>query len=173
MTPSILKKLSGGDLRSIGNANEVVRDIIREPSLFRDVFNGMTHEDPVIRMRSADVIEKVASKHPDYLQPYKEVLIESISKVDQQEVQWHVAQLLSYLELSKKDQKKAVDILENYIVLSDSNIVKVNSIQTLANFTDKNPNLKKQVVKLIKDLISKGSPSLINRGQKLLSHIGK
>ena len=60
----IIQKLTGGDLRSIGKAEEVVEDILRNPSLFTEVFDGMLHDDPRVRMRSADALEKVSSKNP-------------------------------------------------------------------------------------------------------------
>ena len=58
-----------------------------------------------------DVIEKVSSKKPEYLQPFKKRLINEIAKVQQQEVQWHVAQMFSYLELAKPDKKNIIAIL--------------------------------------------------------------
>ncbi|MDJ0691057.1 MAG: hypothetical protein QNJ41_21435 [Xenococcaceae cyanobacterium MO_188.B32] len=36
----ILKKLSGGDRRSIGRADEVVADVCDDPTLFDEVFGG-------------------------------------------------------------------------------------------------------------------------------------
>jgi hypothetical protein len=59
----VLSKLGGGDRRSIGMSNEVVADVIRDPSLFGPVFQGMLSDDPFIRMRSADAIEKITMKH--------------------------------------------------------------------------------------------------------------
>lgn len=88
---NLLLKLKSGDLRSIGKADEVVQDILNDPSLFKEVFEGMLNKDPVIRMRSADAIEKVSVKHPEYLQPFKSKLINHVSKIEQQEVRWHVA----------------------------------------------------------------------------------
>jgi len=49
----ILQKLKGGDLRSIGRAEEVVQDILNNPVLFAEVFEGMLDDDPLVRMRSA------------------------------------------------------------------------------------------------------------------------
>lgn len=57
----ILQKLTGGDFRSTGRSEEVVEDVIRDPSLFAVVFHGMLSDDPLIRMRSADAIEKITS----------------------------------------------------------------------------------------------------------------
>ena len=92
----ILDKLKGGDRRSIGRANEVVVDVLDDPSLFGAVFEGMLSDDPLVRMRAADAIEKITAKHPDYLQPYKEILIEQVARSEQQEVRWHVAQLFTH-----------------------------------------------------------------------------
>lgn len=53
----ILQKLKSGDLRSIGKADEVVQDILKNPRIFGDVFEGMLKDDPRVRMRSADALE--------------------------------------------------------------------------------------------------------------------
>ncbi len=39
----ILDKLRGGDLRSIGRADEVVEDILAAPTLFKDTINVINH----------------------------------------------------------------------------------------------------------------------------------
>ncbi len=91
----VLQKLKDGDLRSIRKADEAVQDILNDPQLF-EVFEGMLNDDPRVRMRSADALEKVSSKHPEYLQPFKNWLINEIAKIKQQEVRWHVAQMFSY-----------------------------------------------------------------------------
>ena len=75
MVNDILKKLSGGDRRSIGRASEVVADVLDDPTLFEVVFCAMLSDDPVIRMRSADAVEKITASRPEYLQPYKTKLI--------------------------------------------------------------------------------------------------
>ncbi len=72
---SLLDKLAGGDRRSIGRVSEVVADVLEDPTLFEVVFNGMLDDDPIVRMRSADAVEKITAKHPQYLQPHKKKLI--------------------------------------------------------------------------------------------------
>lgn len=167
----IIKKLKGGDLRSIGNANEVVKDILNKTILFKEVFEGMMDDDPIIRMRSADVIEKVSSKHPEYLQPFKSRLVNKVSKIDQQEVQWHVAQIFSYISISKKERDKIIKILLSYIKTTDSNIVKVFCMQTLAKFASKDEQIKPKIIKKIKEMIKFGSPAIQSRGKKLLNKL--
>ena len=122
-----LQKLKGGDLRSIGRAGEVVEDILANPALFAEVFEGILDDDPRVRMRSADALEKVSSKHPEYLQPFKNRLINEVSRIEQQEVRWHVAQMFSYLEVSGSERDDIVSLLLSYLDTNGSGIVKVCS----------------------------------------------
>ncbi len=167
----ILQKLKGDDLRSIGKADEVVQDILNDPSLFKEVFEGMLNKDPVIRMRSADAIEKVSAKRPEYLRPFKSKLINQISKIEQQEVRWHVAQMFSYIETSKIERNKIIKILLSYIETDESKIVKTFSMQTLADFAEKDEQIKPRMINLIKGMIKNGSPAIISRGKKLLKQL--
>lgn len=43
-------------------ANEVVADVIHDPSLLGPVFQGMLNDDPLIHMRSAGAVEKITEK---------------------------------------------------------------------------------------------------------------
>jgi hypothetical protein len=167
----ILQKLRGEDLRSIGKADEVVQDILNDPSLFQEVFEGMLNKDPVIRMRSADAIEKVSAKRPEYLRPFKSKLINQISKIEQQEVRWHTAQMFSYIETSKIERNKIIKILLSYIETDESKIVKTFSMQTLADFAEKDEQIKPRIRNLIKGMIKNGSPAIISRGKKLLKQL--
>jgi hypothetical protein len=167
-----LNKLTGCDRRSIGKSNEVVADVIRDPSLFEFVFNGMLSDDPLIRMRSADAIEKFTVKHPEYLQPYKEKLIKQVATSEQQEVRWHIAQMISRLELNQEERASVVEILLDY--LDDrSNIVKTFSMQALADLAEKDTHLRVQVIPLLEELTRTGSPSMRSRGRKLLQKTPK
>ena len=167
----ILQKLRGDDLRSIGKADEVVQDILNDPSLFKEVFEGMLNKDPVIRMRSADAIEKVSAKRPEYLRPFKSKLINQISKIEQQEVRWHVAQMFSYIKINKIERDKIIKILLSYIVTDESKIVKTFSMQTLADLAEKDEQIKPKIINLIKGMIKNGSPAIISRGKKLLKQL--
>jgi hypothetical protein len=97
-------KLQGGDRRSIGRVPEVVAEVLSHPDLFGELMMGMQHPDPVVRMRAADAAEKVSAKHPDYLAPYTDELLHQIAQGTQQEVRWHVVQMLPRLALSADEQ---------------------------------------------------------------------
>ena len=168
----ILQKLKGGDLRSIGRAEEVVQDILNNPVLFAEVFEGMLDDDPLVRMRSADALEKVSSKHPEYLQPLKNRLIREVSPVRQQEVRWHVAQMFSYLEADKAERDEIVRILLFYLDADRSRIVKVCSIQALADLAERDESIRPTIVRRLQEVIASGSPAMANRAKKLLPRLG-
>lgn len=167
----ILKQLAGGDLRSIGKANEVVQQVLGNPTLFPDVFEGMVNVDPVVRMRSADVIEKVANKHPEYLQPFKSRLINEISHIDQKEVRWHVTQMFYYLTIDQRERNEIMKILLTYISQDSSKIVKTLAMQTLAIFAEIDVSIRPQVIELIEHIMKTGSPAVISRGKKLINKL--
>jgi hypothetical protein len=168
----VLQKLEGGDRRSIGRVSEVVTDVLNDPSLFEVVFNAMLSDDPIIRMRSADAVEKITAKHPEYLQPYKKKLIQQVAKTNQQEVRWHVAQMFSRLELSKDERAVAVKILLDYLN-DESKIVKTFSMQALADFVERDASLRPQVIELLEELTRTGSPAMRSRGRKLLEELNR
>lgn len=108
-------KLTGGDRRSIGRSNEVVADVLADPSLFDLIFDAIASDDPLIAMRAADAVEKVTAAQPELLRPHKQRLLTELASIPQQEVRWHVAQMLPRLSLSDMERRQAVGILESYL----------------------------------------------------------
>ena len=168
----ILEKLKGGDRRSIGRVEEVVQDVFSDPSLFHVLFKGLSIDDPVIRMRSADAVEKITAKHPDYLQPYKTELMGQLATIKQQEVRWHVAQMLPRLRTTKGERAVIAEILFGY--LNDkSNIVRTFAMQALADLAETEPLLLSKVIPLLEKLTRTGSPAVKTRGKKLLEKLDR
>jgi len=111
----LLKRLAGGDRRSTGRSDEVASEISHDPAALADVLDGMTADDPVVRMRAADVVEKATRTSPHLLQPHKRRLLSDIAAVEQQEVRWHLAQILPRLPLSPMERRQAVALLEGFL----------------------------------------------------------
>jgi hypothetical protein len=164
----LLKKLEGGDRRSIGRVNEVVAGVFADPSLFGVLFEGMLSQDPIVRMRSADAAEKITAERPDYLRPYKSTLINQVAKSEQQEVRWHAAQMFSRLDLTPEERFAVMGILMNYLK-DKSNIVRVFFMQGLADIARADNALKPKILRVIREMTETGSPAVINRGRRLLA----
>lgn len=90
----IAKLLSIGDMRTTGKSTDIAFQVLSNPQLFDEVIKAILVDDPGTRMRASDAAEKITQIHPEWLQPYKEMFLGGISKIDQKEVKWHTAQML-------------------------------------------------------------------------------
>ncbi len=166
----LLRKLRGGDRRSIGNVESVIRDVKNRPDLFEVLFDGLSVDDPLVRMRAADAIEKISADQPEFLQPFKKPVLRLAGKSHQQEVRWHMAQIIPRLQLTPKEKALAADILFDYLA-DKSKIVVTFSLQALSEFAVEDQKLRPRVVTVLKEFTAKGSPAIKNRGQKLLEKL--
>ena len=167
----LLKMLSGGDRRCIGRANAVAALVLDQPALLAVLFDGLATADPVLRMRCADAAEKVTATRPDYLVPFKRTLIEELSRVEQQEVRWHVAPMLARLPLSGPEEARVLAILLGY-TNDRGSIVKTAAMQALADLAVRNPGLRAEVLAHIRELAVSGTPAMQARGRKLMARLG-
>ena len=166
----LLKKLEGGDLRSIGRSEEVVSDVLKSPDLFGILIMGIDVDDPCVCMRASDAIEKVSLKHPEYLRPHKKYLIEQLAKSKQKEVRWHLAQIVTRLDLNGEEERAIVDILMPWFK-DGSSIVKTFAMQALAGIAVNNSKLRPAILKKLKELTATGTPAMRARGRKLLEEL--
>ena len=166
----ILGKLDGGDRRSIGRSNEVVAEVLADPALFDAVFSGVFSANPIIRMRSADAIEKISARRPEYLLPYKNLLVERVARSDQEEVRWHVAQMLPRIAWTRDERQQAFGVLLDY--LNDhSSIVKTCAMQALADLARQEPEMRPAALVHFRELAVSGTPAMKSRGRKLLAEL--
>ena len=124
-------------------------------------------------MRSADVVEKVSKKYSVLLEKHKNKILQNLINFNQQEVKWHIALIVSYLELTDTEAEKVFYELSKWMVNDKSRIVRVNSMQSLADISKKNNNIKDRTIALIKEQIKTGIPSVISRGEKILNQFKK
>ncbi len=167
---SILAKLKGGDRRRVRGVDRVVAAVQADPGLFDELVDGMLAEDPLIRMRAADAVEKITAVHPEFLHPHKGTILGRIAKIDQQEVRWHVAQLFSRLQLSSAERRTAAKILNEYL-RDKSRIVKTFAMQALADIAQQEPRLRPAILRQLERLTRTGSPAMKSRGRRLLARL--
>jgi len=161
-----------GDLRTTGKSEEVVNMVLANPQLFDDVVNAILTDDPGIRMRASDAAEKITLIHSEWLHPYKKLFLDKISKINQQEVRWHTAQMMPRLKLTEAERKRVFDLLLTYLE-DKSRIVKTSTMQALADIAIQDNAYLNQVQRLLSGLIQEGSPAMKVRGKKLLLTLEK
>jgi hypothetical protein len=165
-----LRKLEGGDRRSIGRSRQVVAEVLADPSLFDVVFAGMSHGNPLVRMRCADAVEKITAERPEYLGPYKGRVLRLARTAREQEVRWHLVQLLSRIPLNRRERRGVVAILSEYLA-DRSRIVKTFAMQALADIAAQDSDLQSPIAQRLEELTRTGSPAMKARGRKLLAKL--
>jgi hypothetical protein len=144
----ISNKLKGGDLRSVGKVNSVIEKITNQQT-FDELFKDLFDNDRLIVMRTADAVEKITIKHP--------LLDEAVNK----ELKWHLAQLISRLNLNNKETSIVWAKLTQWAKdKSESRIVRVLSLQSLFDIQKKFPELKKDYTNTIEIMDRENIPSI-------------
>jgi len=164
---ALLSMLEGGHLRSTGRSEEAAAEVLANPLLFKHLIRGMYSADPILRMRTADAAEKVTRHNPILLAPHKKKILTTIARIDQQEVRWHTAQMISRIEWNSNERRALLTILEEYL-RDRSSIVRTSAMQALADLALLDKKLRGGIIKRLKDLTAAGTPAMKARGKKLL-----
>jgi len=165
---TIAERLLGGDRRTLGAADAVSAEVLRHNERFAELFEAMLHEEPVVRMRASDAVEKLTRARPDLLVPFRKRLIDEVGIIDQHEVRWHVAQMLSRVRLDPKERSRAIALLERYLE-DESAIVIASAMSSLGDFAMEDWQLRRRVTPTIEKLMKGGSPAVEARGKKILA----
>jgi hypothetical protein len=159
--------LEGGDRRSIGRANQVVALVLREPRRFPEVVGFLWSDNPVLRMRAADAVEKISSREPGLLEPCKAELLGLLFEAPQKELRWHLAQMIPRLPLTKSERQRAAEGLRRYLT-DTSSIVKAFALEGLTQLAEADPRLLPDIRELLEAAARAGTPALRARARKLL-----
>jgi len=108
----------------------------------------------------------VSARRPELLTPHARRLLE-LGEIEQQEVRWHVAQMLPRVPLRAPERRRAVALLERYLD-DGSSIVRTWAMNALAELAMDDAALRRRVVPIIRTLTDTGTPAMRARGRRVL-----
>lgn len=164
--PSVLHRLKGGDRRSIGAANAAAAKARDSRRIFGTLVDGLHDEDPVVRMRSADALEKASVLHPDWLSAHKAALL-AATLSDQPELLWHVAQMAPRLDWPPRQRARVIAWLTQSLK-HESRIVQSSALTALAEMAAGDPALQNKARKLLAQAQTSRAASMRARARRLL-----
>ncbi|HVA26780.1 MAG TPA: hypothetical protein VNF68_01265 [Candidatus Baltobacteraceae bacterium] len=164
--PSLADRLVGGDRRSVGTADTIASEVLRHNERFGELFEAMLHEDPVVRVRASDAVEKLTRARPDLLVPFRKRLIDEVGQIEQPELRRHVGQMLARIRLDAKERSRAIALLERYLA-DESSAVTGPAMSALGDFAMEDAHLRRRMIPKIEKLMLT-SPALQARGKKIL-----
>lgn len=92
MASNLKNQLTGGNRTSIGEAQAVIQDVLMSPNQLKEIYSLFFDDDPVVVMRSR----------------FKKSLLAGLEKFKQQELRWHIPQLLVHLPLVPTEKEKPI-----------------------------------------------------------------
>jgi hypothetical protein len=162
--------LRGGDRRSTGRSNEVVKLVLRAPRRFAELIQCLWSDDAIVRMRAADATEKVSAIKPELLPPYKAELLGLLAETDQIELRWHLAQMVPRLPVTKAERERAAQTLQIYLE-GRSSIVRTFALQALADLSRNDAGLRSRVRETLEESTVTGTAAMKARARKLLKEL--
>lgn len=169
---AVREKLSGGTRTSVGSADEVIQKLLKNSSGLSTIYGLFLDEDPVVAMRASYVAMKVAEQKPDSVDPFAKDLLKNLNLYTQQEVRWHIPQLLAHLNLTLAQRRKAYEVLMEWSETDKSKIVGYYSLQTAANFAETDDKLLQDFIPRLKKANKLGAKSIQNRCKKIAKQLG-
>ncbi len=133
-----------------------------------EIMAAMENADPVVRIRAADVAEKVTAVRPQWLAPFRKMLLRLLPRAEQAELRWHLAQMLPRLALSASERRITVQTMFAYLD-DQSRIVQTSALQALADLAEDDPVLRRRLVPVLARLARSGPPSVRARARKLIA----
>ena len=119
-------------------------------------------------MRTADAIEKVTLRKPEYLLKYKPELLQLLTTADNIEFKWHLAQLIPRLELTEHELANAWLCLTAWATdQRESKIVRVNALQALFDLLQFEPGLLATYEAILAQVETEHVPSINARLKKI------
>jgi outer membrane PBP1 activator LpoA protein len=166
------QELSGGTRTSVGDADSVIKKLLKSPAGLSEIYALFLDGDPVVAMRASYVAMRVAEQKPESVNPFAKELLKNLELYTQQEVRWHIPQLLVHLALTKAQRKRAYDVIMNWAETDKSKIVGYYGFQAAADFAETDSALLQDFIPRIRKANKSGAKSIQNRCKKIAKQLG-
>ena len=110
---------------------------------------------------------KLAQTDPTTVQEFKKLLLKNLSHYTQQEVRWHVPQLLVHMKLTTAERRNAYEVVMEWSETDSSKIVAYYGLQAAADFAEVDDALLEDFIPRLRKLNARGAKSVSNRCKKI------
>ena len=171
MPKSVREQLAGGTRTSVGEAEQVVKKALSSSALRDEIYDLFLDDDPVVAMRASYVAMKLAQSDPATAQEFKKMLLKNLSLYRQQEVRWHVPQILVHMKLTAAERRKAYEVVMEWSETDASKIVAYYGLQAAADFAEVDDALLEDFIPRLRKLNARGAKSVSNRCKKIAKQL--
>jgi len=162
--------LIGGDRRSIAQARQALQLVIDEPSRVAELAALTGDEEWLVRQRAADLLEKLAHSHPDWVAPHKRVFIGPLADSEQWEIRLQVVRALPLFEWPPAQRRRALEILRRDLDHPQT-FVKAWALDSFATMAKGDGRLRAIVRRYLRRFEQSGSKALAARARHIADRL--
>jgi hypothetical protein len=157
---------------SKNNAQAIAQFIKGDPEKFAELMAHFFGKEYRITQRAAHAMSHCVDLNKELLIPYIGRLINNLKSDPNVAIKRNTVRLLQCQEIPVQYQGLLVEKCFSYLLSTKETIaVRVFSMTILHNMVLQYPEMKNELVLVIKDVIKNGSSGFINRGKKILQAI--
>jgi len=156
------------------NTDLIADIVVNKPELFDELVEiYLRNEEPVSR-RAVWVVDTVAEKLPDLLEPFLESIAEALPRFEHDGLKRLSLRMLSRSPLPQKYFGELMNICFDWLISPKESVaVKVYAMEILYRLSEIEPELKKELADSIEWRITEGTPGFKNRGVQTLKKLYK
>lgn len=164
---SFSKLLLDSDLRTL-RRNRIVVEKVKDQESFDELFALVFHQEHTLVLRAIKAVEEITLKHPELLLVHKNQLVGALKSAGHKELKWHIAQLITRIELSAIEVTEVRHVLLYWALnRNESKIVRVNALQGLFDLSQKYVDVKPDLLTAIAAMEHEVIPSIKARLKRL------
>jgi hypothetical protein len=162
--------LTGGDRRSVAQSARAL-DIVRaDRTRVADLVALTQDDDWLVSMRATDLIDKLAHEYPEWVEPYRRILIGPLADSDKWEIRLQVVRALPLFKWTAPERRRAVAILLRDVDHPQT-FVKAWALDGLAAFAEDDPALLPLVRRRLRQFERSGSKALAARAKHIRARL--
>ncbi len=162
--------LTGGDRRSIAQANLALAAVRADPARVAELAALAEDDDPLVSMRGMDLPEKLARDHPDRIAPHKQLFIGPLADSDRWEIRLQIVRALPLFTWSRAEERRVVEILKRDVDYPQT-FVRAWALDSLSQLAVDQPALVPVVRRHVRRFEASGSKALAARARHVKARL--
>lgn len=143
--------------------------ILRDESLFAQIYSLIYLENPKIAWHAAWVIDHVSEADPDKLRAYIPDMIDQLPNLKNSSLKRHFTRMLTRCEIPESRLGLLVDVLYDLLSPAEAIAVRANALQLLYKIALIEPELQPELISVTEAIMEEElTPGMISRGKKIL-----
>ena len=155
------------------NLPYLLNEITKTPEYYSMLMEIALYSHNKKSWRAAYLIDKINDNHPVLLNPFLNKMIEQVKIEKSHSKKRHFLKLIGQKELPPEQQGFMLDFcMQVFTSYKEDLAVRVHAMQILYNISEKEPELKPEILALIEyEMENHSSAGIISRGNKLVGKL--